>query len=98
MSRGHDDSMEVPVREGDDETMTVEFSYYPGTEPSGMSGPPEFYDPGAGPEIDILSPNNMSVEEEERVVNYIFDNYIPPEDEGPDPDFYYDMRRDEGLD
>jgi hypothetical protein len=36
--------------------LTVEIELVtPSTAPSGMYGPPEFYDPGDGPEFDILS-------------------------------------------
>lgn len=41
---------EVIGLEGDE--LEVEFSFTPGTDPSGVSGPPEHYDPGSGPEID----------------------------------------------
>lgn len=43
------------VRDDQETEIDVEFSFIAGTEPSGMFGPPENYDPGSGPEIEILS-------------------------------------------
>lgn len=33
--------------------VTITFSFTPGTDASGQWGPPEHYDPGSGPEVDI---------------------------------------------
>ena len=33
--------------------VTITFSFTPGTPASGHYGPPEHYDPGSGPEVDI---------------------------------------------
>lgn len=66
-----------------------------GSEPSGLSGPPENYDPGSGPELYIDkclledgTEVKISDEERERLEQVIIDN---PDWCMPDPyDDYYD--------
>lgn len=82
-----------------DGTMVdVVFDWSPGREPRGMSGPPENYDPGEGEEFNIVSPPGLSAEHEEAVIEWLDANWERPvEDDGPDPDWVYDMQRDERM-
>ncbi len=68
-----------------------------GSDPSGMSGPPENYDPGEGPEIyvtKISDPESgieikISDEERGRLEGVIIDNpdWWMPDYDGPDDDY-----------
>jgi hypothetical protein len=44
-----------PDDQSPDYDVEVEFEWSPGTMPSGLSGPPEYYDPGEPDEFDITS-------------------------------------------
>lgn len=43
------------VRDDGETEISVEFSYQPGTPERGRFGPPEDYDPGSGPEIELVA-------------------------------------------
>ena len=87
---------EVPqdvIEAGEGGLLSVSFLWHPGTEPSGMSGPPENYDPGDGPEVDIEQVEMDGVlqlldeEQDEALVNWIAENYFEVEDDWPEPDY-----------
>lgn len=82
-------------------SLEVEFGWCPGREPSGMSGPPENYDPGDGPEIEIRkvtregdeTPLTLNEDQEEALAEWIACNFVDLEqDDGPYPEDYYDDR------
>lgn len=85
-----------PENESPDRMTTVEFEYVPGTGPTGLSGPPENYDPGSDDEFYVVCPPELSADAEERVVEWLAEHWERPDD-GPDPDWERDMRRDEAL-
>lgn len=88
-----------PTAEQDLE-LEVKLGWCPGREPSGMSGPPENYDPGWGPEIEIKevracggdAPIEITEEQEEAIAEWIACN--EPAD-WHEPDYPEDWREDE---
>lgn len=91
------------VLDGSEGELVVTFSYRPGEPPSGWS--PEDFDPGSGPELEVIAahyvgaaaiPVGLGAEEDQRVVDYLLENWEPPED-GPDPDDLRDQERDRRL-
>lgn len=102
----HREAVPLSILDGSDGELVVEFDWAPGTAPSGLSGPPEHYDPGDGDEIVITGcsydttpgiPVGLGPHEEERVVEWLDENWIRPEDDGPDPDYLRDTQRDDRL-
>lgn len=84
-------------QEPEDGTMVdVVFDWHPGTEPSGMSGPPENYDPGEGPDFSFVEPANMTDEQDDAVVTWLMANWEPPADEA-DPDDLRDQMMDDAM-
>ncbi len=80
----------------DEHTVTVTFDYRPGTPPSGLSGPPEGYDPGEGEEFYITGPIVLPAPVEAAIIDWLENNWDRPDD-GPDPDYYRDMKLDDEL-
>ena len=93
------------VRDDGETEIEVEFSYSPGTAPSGLSGPPEHYDPGEGPEVAIerawLAKEDppgtheyvlLTEAERQRIEDEIAQDPQWDEDGGPDPDDWRDQR------
>lgn len=78
------------------EVITVTFDWAPGTPPSGLSGPPENYDPGEGDEFVIVTPPQLSCDAEERLIEWLDANWERPADE-PDPDWLREQERDDAL-
>lgn len=74
-----------PFDESALDEVEVTFNWTPGTEPSGMYGPPENYDPGEGDYFEILTPVGLSEGAEEAVVNWLFENWERPEPDYPEP-------------
>lgn len=72
--------------------LEVKFGWAPGREPSGMSGPPENYDPGDGPDIEIREAKregdeialHLTEEQEEALAEWIACNFIDDTDDGFD--------------
>jgi hypothetical protein len=90
-----------PEDQSREDTVTVVFDYHPGCEPSGLSGPPENYDPGEGPEFVIETSGTMAGADlpdhvEEELVNWLLENWEAPADE-PDPDWLRDQQLDDAL-
>ena len=71
--------------------IPVEFEWTEGTPPSGISGPPENYDPGEGDYFNIVS-HDFDDATEERVIEWLDQHWQRPE---PDWDYLNDLR-DEG--
>lgn len=78
------------------EALPVTFDWAPGTPTTGLSGPPENYDPGEGDEFVIVSPPDLSCNAEDRIIEYLDANWERPADE-PDPDWLRDERMDAAL-
>lgn len=71
------------------EPVEVEFEWTAGRAPTGLSGPPENYDPGEADEFNIVS-HDLDEHDEERVLEWLDENWErPPEDDG------YDWGRDD---
>lgn len=82
----------------EDSELSVEFEYRAGSAPSGLSGPPEDYDPGEGPEIESLTatievhgekptPVPLNEEDEQKVIDWLYENGEFPDDEPDEPDW-----------
>lgn len=79
------------------EDVAVEFEWRPGTPPSGLSGPPENYDPGEGDEFTIIAVEPFVADSHhDTLIEWLDDNWERPDDE-PDPDDIRDQRRDDEL-
>lgn len=89
-------TLECPVCE---DSFDLEVSFTPGIEPSGMSGPPENYDPGEGPEVyliddipDVCPQCNTKWTADQtmdlvKAADKAMDELEPtPQDDGPDED------------
>lgn len=86
---------EMTLADGREALVDYEVEYL-GSEPSGMFGPPEDYDPGSGPELYITGavladgssdePIELDDAERERLEGIIADNpeWWMPDDDGPD--------------
>jgi len=80
------------VTDDDAVEIEVEFTLTGGSPASGMSGPPEFYDPGEGPEFCIESahvratgePVTLTDEEAAKVEVDVLENAADYEDDGSD--------------
>ena len=84
------------TRDDGETEVEITFSFTPGSAPSGLSGPPEHYDPGSGPEIDIeavrLDPDpdpsapdvELTEAEIERFETWVAENEDDFLDDGPD--------------
>lgn len=76
--------------------VAVTYEITPGEEPRGLSGPPEHYDPGSGPEVHITAttfegqPYGLSDEDIEKVENWIVTHHEFQPDEPPERDYYDD--------
>ena len=73
--------------------VDITFDWAPGTEPSGLSGPPENYDPGEGDEFVIVTPEGLGEEIEEAIINWLDENWERPV-EPDDPDWLRDEKVD----
>lgn len=78
-----------PEDQSREDDVRVVFEWSPGSEPSGLSGPPENYDPGEGDEFNIVSSGSVAGADlpddvEERLVNWLDENWERPVDEPPD--------------
>jgi hypothetical protein len=99
------ETVPLSVVEGDaDGELIVDFDWRAGSPPSGMSGPPENYDPGESDEFVITAvsydtapniPVGLAPHEEEKVIEWLDENWMRPTDY--DRDDIADMRRDEAL-
>lgn len=90
-----------PDDQSPDYDVRVEFDYAPGCEPKGLSGPPENYDPGEGPEFVVIASGGIAGPDlpehvDEAIANWLFENWTPPA-EGPDDDRLRDERMDAAL-
>lgn len=101
---------DVPMRVIDptddaDRSLRIEFAWTPGQESTGMSGPPENYDPGSGDEFEIerasyvlkndsLVPCGLAEHEEEAVINWLDEHWPRPPAEPDDPDWARDEKED----
>lgn len=101
---------DVPMRviDADDDAdryVRVEFAWTPGQEPTGLSGPPENYDPGCGDEFEIerafyvlkndsLVPCGLADHEQESVIEWLDEHWTRPDLEQPDPDWLRDEQED----
>lgn len=71
---------------GGDEELEVEFNWHPGSPPSGLTGPPEHYDPGEGPDVELLKTTRggteiaLDDEEREAVELWLAENYVDDAD------------------
>jgi hypothetical protein len=101
----HLEHVPLSILDGSDGELIVQFEFRAGTPPSGLSGPPENYDPGEGDEFVIgrccydtapQIPVGLGEHEEERVIDWLNENWDRPYD-GPDEDWLRDMRRDDEL-
>lgn len=101
----HRETVPLSVIDGSDGDLVVEFDFYRGTPASGMSGPPENYDPGEGPEFYVTAscyesapgiPVLLADHEVDKVTDWLLENWTPPDD-GPDPDDWRDQRIDDRL-
>ena len=81
---------------GHDDGLPVTFDWSPGHEPSGMSGPPEHYDPGSPDEFVIVEPADMSLNADCAITEWLDSNWERPDD-GPDPDDWRDRMIDDRL-
>jgi hypothetical protein len=79
-----------------DACVTVTFEFRAGTPPSGLSGPPENYDPGSGDEFYVVNPAGLWVGAEDRIIEWLDANWERPDDQ-PDWDAIRDQRRDDEL-
>jgi hypothetical protein len=84
-----------PENESPDRMITVAFEWTAGEAPSGLSGPPENYDPGSGDEFYLVGAD-LSDEQEERVIEWLDEHWERPDDQ-PDYDYIRDMKRDDEL-
>lgn len=77
----------------EDAELEVSFDFTPGQAPSGEFGPPEHYDPGSGDEFEEVFvtyrgiPQGISGDGEERIVNWLAENWEPDEPDYPEPDY-----------
>ena len=91
---------EVGGMEGENE-YEVSYTITPGTPESGRFGPPERYDPGSGPEVEIVSftRDGMAVPEPypgeiEWIIEQIIDEHDFDADAADDGDRRYEEMRD----
>lgn len=93
-----------PEDQSRESDVTVVFEWSPGCPPSGLSGPPENYDPGEGEEFNIVSSGPVAGADlpdavEERLVEWLDENWTRPvEDDGPEPEWMRDLQADERMD
>lgn len=101
----HTAHVPLSILDGSDGELIVTFDWAAGTAPSGISGPPENYDPGEADEFNITAAHydvapGVSVlladREEEQVIEWLDANWERPDD-GPDPDWVRDMQRDQRM-
>lgn len=91
----HEYDQVMTLADGREVTVFYQIDDY-GSDPSGMSGPPEDYDPGSGPELHIVSVHegdeadapeiHISDEERYRLEDIIAENpdWWMPDYDGPD--------------
>ncbi len=77
-------------------TLAVMFDYAPGTAPSGLTGPPENYDPGSPEEFYVVHPKHLPGDVDDAISEWLDANWERPDD-GPDPDFERSRRLDDAA-
>jgi hypothetical protein len=98
MSRPDEGEITWEVLNGDEWVeLEVTYEIHPGTPPSGLSGPPENYDPGSGEEVNITKatlngePYTLSDDDEEKLINKIIETHVfEPDDPPEDDDGYWE--------
>jgi hypothetical protein len=103
VSRRFEEPVPLSILDGSDGDLIVTFDYSPGTPATGLSGPPENYDPGEGPMVEVVSTSydvgplcGLAAHEIEKVEEWLAENFEPPED-GPDADDLRDRAIDDRL-
>lgn len=82
-----------PEDQSRDYPVTVDFEWREGTPASGLSGPPENYDPGEADEFVILSDDFER--QEEAIVEWLDANWERPE---PDHDYLRELQEEQRVD
>ncbi len=88
--------------------IDIAFDWTPGQAPSGLTGPPENYDPGSGDEFDLLGasgvkwdgtsfPFMLCAEWEAKIVEYLNEEWERPDFAAERADYEYDRYRDEMM-
>lgn len=91
----HRDTIPGSLLDPDNEDeIEVVFDWTPGTGPTGLSGPPENYDPGSDDEFIVISPTGLTDEQEERIVEHLDANWDRPVPDD-EPDWSRDLDFDE---
>lgn len=81
-----------PEDQSPDYDVTVVFDWAPGNPPSGLSGPPENYDPGDGDDFVIITSGEIAGDDlpdhiVEQLIEWLDENWDRPEpDYGPEDD------------
>ncbi len=79
--------------------IEISFDYAPGSPPSGMTGPPEHYDPGSGEEFYVVDGGRrLTSAQNDAVVDWLEENWDRPDCEADLADYRYEQQRDERCD
>ena len=108
MSREYEETIPLSVIEADAEgEMFIEFKYWPGEAPSGLSGPPEHADPGSAAEFEITSSAyvigkkhiamGLADHEREMILEYLREQWEEPDPADDEADYRYELWRDEQM-
>lgn len=92
-------------RDDGDGEIDIAFDWTPGQAPSGLTGPPENYDPGSGDEFDLIgaaqvltngttAPFMLCDEWDAKIIEYLSENWERPDFAAERADYDYDRYRD----